>query len=124
MEKQDERKKKKKREKDRNLRKRLKNGDPEAKDKMDKKRAYFRVYVQKSCREAKTQVHGEGWMEKIQNLWQSRKLDTLTVYELTHTVRAKGFVVAHTIRNCKDLLVQKLEEILDAENVPIAPQLG
>jgi hypothetical protein len=123
MEKRDERLNKEKREKERNLRERLKNGDPEAKDIMDKRRAYMRAYMQKYNQEAKTRVHGEGWMEKIQNLRQSRKLDTLTVSELRSAVHAKGFAVAHTIRK-KDLLVQKLEEILDAENVPIAPQLG
>jgi len=122
MEKQDKWMNKKKREEYRNLCERLKNRDLEAKNIMDKKRAYMRAYMQKYSQETKTRVHGEGWMEKIQNLQQSRKLDTLTVSKLAFTVHAKDFALAHTIWNCKDLLVQKLEEILDAENVPIAPQ--
>lgn len=67
MEKRDERLNKEKREKERNLRERLKNGDPEAKDIMDKRRAYMRAYTQKYSREAKARVRGEGWMEKIQH---------------------------------------------------------
>jgi len=68
MEKQDKWMNKKKREEYRNLCERLKNRDLEAKNIMDKKRAYMRAYMQKYSQETKTRVHGEDWMEKIQNL--------------------------------------------------------
>jgi hypothetical protein len=59
-------------------------------------------------------------MEKIQELRQNQKLSTLIIPELESTIRAKGFNLANGMR--KDLLVQELEKILNAENDPNGPQ--